>query len=167
MTSTYDSEELIRRAVAAVKRYRDREDWWDIRQEAVLGALLSVKRAQKAGKENWTVACFYGARWAVSDYLRPPKERRSKTPAPEIRSLDELLEGDWEPVSEDPAEEIIGRVALWEEVERCADARELEFARRVWLNDESQDEVAKDMGVSRPLVSKCLCNLRRKLRGEG
>lgn len=174
MTSAINEDELIRRAVAAVKRYRDRDDWWDIRQEAVLGALVSVNRAMKSGKCHWTLACTLGAKRAVIDYLYPRKchhagAAREENAVPVVLSLDTMLDlpdsynENWMPIEPDPAPGIIGKVALWQTVEQLASEQELEYARRVWLNGEVADAVAKEMGVSKSLVSLRLCELRKRL----
>lgn len=168
----YDSEELIKRAVAAVKRWRDRPDWEDIRQEAILGALYATERALKTGKCDWTLACTRGARWGATEYLFPRAGRRNKFKAPEIVSLETVREthgeeNGWEPPAPDFAPGLIEQVGLWQEVERHATEAELPFAQRCWWEDVSNEQAAKEMGVSKSLVSLRLRELRQRLMTDG
>ena len=167
----YEESELIKLAMAAVKRYSQHPDWEDIKQEAVLGAIQAVGCALKSGKCKWTTAAHAGARWAATNYLHPENRRYKKRKGPEMVSLEVVMQSHgednaWEPPVDDFAPGFIERYGLWQEVVRHASPIQLEAAERCWWGDETMEEAAQAIGVSKAAVCNRLVKLRRRLLAE-
>lgn len=158
--------DYVRIAVASVRRYQGNADWEDIRQEAILGALVNARRCAASGRAAPGSAAHIAARRAVIDYLYPC--RQWKTTPPIVISYEAMMEGEQReggaPMVPDPSLAIVERMGALTLLQQCASRDEYEVARRVLLGGQEQRTAAREMGVAISTVSARLCDLRRKLR---
>lgn len=154
----------VRLALWAARPYtRDRQDAEDVRQEALLGALRSVRKIEARGGCAVNRAAVLGARWAASQYVRR-QPGGSRCYLPDTVPFEELS-------AEPGGGEFAGRVVeeQWRSQFRQLLARTLneeqqDVVRGLYWRRESTDQIAARRGCSPQRVERTLARARARLR---
>jgi RNA polymerase sigma factor (sigma-70 family) len=134
---------------AVTKYAKGRRDAEDIYQEAILGALKSIRRQADGGIGTCSrnQAVVKGARWAAAEYLRQGFYKRC-IPEDKVVGYDEI---GYDPPGESFEDEVIDKVLneyIRNLVNTILPADQREVIERTYWNGQIETEVASAMGYS-------------------
>ncbi len=149
----------------ACKPYRDHPLFDDIRQEALLGALISQNKIEAMDPRPCSPdrAAVQGAKWAIGDYLRRGR-RENRNPDPGWATAEEVAEL---PAPDDVEGEVVGeewRRWVRSNVWRGLNAEQRDVIAGLYWREETSPQIAARRGCSKQRVWRVAIQARARLR---